>query len=87
MMLIFTDVTFLSADSELGPSVVVHTSVPFSLEHLEEDKNAIVPTILQHLRDVLPELPEPTEIKGHKWRFSQVTVLRCFYEAWWQVTG
>lgn len=57
---------------KLGPSVVVHTNVPFGMEHLEQDKNIMVPTILQHLRDVLPELPEPDEIKGHKWRFSQV---------------
>ncbi|XP_062606212.1 renalase-like, partial [Saccostrea cucullata] len=57
---------------KLGPSVTVHTSVPFSLENLEQDKNVMVPTILQQLRDVLPELPEPAEIKGHKWRFSQV---------------
>nr|XP_022319410.1 renalase-like [Crassostrea virginica] len=57
---------------KLGPSVVVHTNGPFGLEHLEQDKNVMVPMILQHLRDVLPELPEPDEIKGHKWRFSQV---------------
>lgn len=62
----------ISDNPKLGPSVVVHTNVPFGMEHLEQDKNVMVPTILQHLRDVLPELPEPNEIKGHKWRFSQV---------------
>lgn len=63
---------YFSDNPKLGPSVVVHTNVPFGLEHLEQEKNVMVPMILQHLRDVLPELPEPDEIKGHKWRFSQV---------------
>lgn len=68
----------ISDNPKLGPSVVVHTNVPFGMEHLEQDKNVMVPTILQHLRDVLPELPEPNEIKGHKWRFSQVRLNSSF---------
>ncbi|PWA21804.1 hypothetical protein CCH79_00018867, partial [Gambusia affinis] len=56
----------------LGPSLVVHTSVPFGLEHLENDKDAIQPIILQELHRLLPDLPQPVSIKFQKWRYSQV---------------
>lgn len=55
-----------------GPSVVVHTSVPFSLKHLEKDKEEVKDIIMSHLTQVLPDLPQPVEIKSHKWRYSQV---------------
>lgn len=57
---------------EAGPSIVVHTSVPFSLQHLERDKEEMKDVIMSHLTQVLPDLPQPTEIKSHKWRYSQV---------------
>uniref|UniRef100_A0A3B4Z2H2 Renalase, FAD dependent amine oxidase n=1 Tax=Stegastes partitus TaxID=144197 RepID=A0A3B4Z2H2_9TELE len=56
----------------LGPSLVVHTSVPFGLEHLERDKEDVQPIILQELHRLLPGLPEPISTKCHKWRYSQV---------------
>lgn len=55
-----------------GPSLVVHTSVPFGVEHLEEDKEAVQPIILQELHKLLPDLPQPISIKCQKWRYSQV---------------
>ncbi|XP_037319559.2 renalase [Pungitius pungitius] len=55
-----------------GPSLVVHTSVPFGLKHLEEDKEAVQPIILQELYTLLPGLPQPISIKCQKWRYSQV---------------
>uniref|UniRef100_A0A672FEY9 Renalase, FAD-dependent amine oxidase n=1 Tax=Salarias fasciatus TaxID=181472 RepID=A0A672FEY9_SALFA len=62
-----------------GPSMVVHTSVPFGVEHLEEDKEEVKPVILQELYKLLPDLPQPISIKCHKWRYSQVltTVPDC----------
>ncbi|MEQ2243362.1 hypothetical protein ILYODFUR_006306 [Ilyodon furcidens] len=56
----------------LGPSLVVHTSVPFGLENLEIEKDAIQPIILQELHRLLPDLPQPISIKSQKWRYSQV---------------
>ncbi|XP_071317954.1 renalase isoform X1 [Trachinotus anak] len=56
----------------LGPSLVVHTSVPFGLEHLEQDKEDVQPIILQELHKLLPGLPQPISIKCQKWRYSQV---------------
>lgn len=56
----------------VGPSLVVHTSVPFGLKHLEQEKDAIQPIILQELHKLLPGLPQPISIKCQKWRYSQV---------------
>ncbi|KAJ8264388.1 hypothetical protein GJAV_G00148580 [Gymnothorax javanicus] len=58
--------------SDCGPSVVVHTSVPFGVRHLEETKEEVEPLILEELEKVLPGLPQPISIKCHKWRYSQV---------------
>lgn len=57
---------------ELGPTVVVHTSVPFGIEHLEEATGEVQAVILQELQKVMPGLPEPETIKCQKWRYSQV---------------
>ncbi|XP_029933873.1 renalase isoform X2 [Myripristis murdjan] len=55
-----------------GPSLVVHTGVPFGLQHLERDKDEVQPIILQELYRLLPALPQPISIKCQKWRYSQV---------------
>ncbi|XP_074855626.1 renalase isoform X2 [Carettochelys insculpta] len=59
--------------SEFGPSVVVHTSVPFGIAHLEWDKEKVQSIILHHLENIMPGLPKPANIKCQKWRYSQVT--------------
>lgn len=58
--------------SDLGPSLVVHTSVSFGAKNLEKALSEIQPIILEELHKVLPSLPQPISIKTHKWRFSQV---------------
>uniref|UniRef100_A0A674B8P7 Renalase, FAD-dependent amine oxidase n=1 Tax=Salmo trutta TaxID=8032 RepID=A0A674B8P7_SALTR len=58
---------------EYGPSMVVHTSVPFGVKHLEEAKEQVEPIILVKLNKLLPGLPQPDSIKCQKWRYSQVT--------------
>ncbi|XP_049916448.1 renalase isoform X1 [Epinephelus moara] len=75
-----TCICYIAADSRkrnadapgCGPSLVVHTSVPFGLEHLEKDKEDVQPIILQELQKLLPDLPQPISIKCQKWRYSQV---------------
>lgn len=52
---------------------MVHTSVPFGLEHLEEDTEEVQPLILEELDQLLPGLPQPVGIKCQKWRYSQVS--------------
>lgn len=61
------------ASKTCGPSVVVHTSVPFGIQHLEEEKDAVQPIILEELEKLMPDLPQPDSIKCQKWRYSQVT--------------
>ncbi|XP_063077429.1 renalase isoform X2 [Engraulis encrasicolus] len=59
--------------SEYGPSMVVHTSVPFGIQHLEEEKERVQPLIMDELQRLMPDLPQPASIKCQKWRYSQVT--------------
>ncbi|XP_027451146.2 renalase isoform X3 [Zalophus californianus] len=59
--------------SEIGPSLVVHTTVPFGVTHLEHSTEAVQELIFQHLEDILPGLPRPVATKCQKWRHSQVT--------------
>ncbi|KAJ7324185.1 hypothetical protein JRQ81_017205 [Phrynocephalus forsythii] len=56
---------------DIGPSVVVHTSVSFGKEYLEWDKGKVQPLILDQLKEIMPDLPKPASIKCQKWRYSQ----------------
>ncbi|KAF4800920.1 hypothetical protein TURU_039207 [Turdus rufiventris] len=56
---------------EIGPSVVVHTTVTFGSEHLDSDPAEVQQIILSHLQRILPSLPEPSSIKCQRWRYSQ----------------
>ncbi|XP_048362066.1 renalase isoform X2 [Sphaerodactylus townsendi] len=58
--------------SDIGPSVVVHTSVSFGIEHLEWDIEKVQQLILKHLRDIISVVPEPASIKCQRWRYSQI---------------
>ncbi|KAM9773884.1 renalase [Syngnathus typhle] len=59
-------------DAGTGPSLVVHTGVPFGLRHLERDAEEVRPIILREIERLVPALPQPTGVKCHKWRYSQV---------------
>ncbi|NXU86243.1 RNLS Renalase, partial [Xiphorhynchus elegans] len=59
--------------AEVGPSLVVHTTVTFGSEHLDSDPAEVQQIILSHLERIVPSLPTPSSIKCHKWRYSQVT--------------
>ncbi|KAL9846538.1 renalase isoform 2-T2 [Geothlypis trichas] len=58
---------------EIGPSVVVHTTVAFGREHLDSDPEEVQQIILSHLHRIVPSLPKPSSIKCQRWRYSQVT--------------
>ncbi|XP_066856442.1 renalase isoform X2 [Anser cygnoides] len=58
---------------EIGPSVVVHTTVTFGSEHLDSDPAEVQQLILSHLESIVPSLPKPASVKCQKWRYSQVT--------------
>ncbi|KAM9011989.1 renalase isoform 1-T1 [Ara ararauna] len=58
---------------EIGPSVVVHTTVTFGSEYLDSDPTEVQQLILSYLERIVPSLPKPSSIKCQKWRYSQVT--------------
>ncbi|KAL8616862.1 hypothetical protein ACOMHN_041781 [Nucella lapillus] len=58
--------------SSAGPSVVVHTVVPFGLQHIHEDKEKVKDMVMAQVTQRLPDLPQPAEVKSQKWRYSQV---------------
>lgn len=61
-----------SATQNQGQSLVVHTSVPYGLAHLEDDLNIVKDEILGQVFGILPELPAPLSVVAHRWRYSQV---------------
>lgn len=63
---------FISESPEIGPSVVVHTTVTFGSKHLDSDPAEVQQLILSHLERIVPSLPKPASIKCQKWRYSQV---------------
>ncbi|XP_059707049.1 renalase isoform X4 [Haemorhous mexicanus] len=63
----------VSKSPEVGPSVVVHTTVTFGSEHLDSDPAEVQQIILSHLQRIMPSLPQPSSIKCQRWRYSQVT--------------
>ncbi|KAJ7414531.1 renalase, FAD dependent amine oxidase [Pitangus sulphuratus] len=58
---------------EVGPSLVVHTTVTFGSEYLDSDPAEVQQIILSHLERIVPSLPKASSIKCHRWRYSQVT--------------
>ncbi|XP_052532847.1 renalase isoform X2 [Tympanuchus pallidicinctus] len=68
-----TSLFFISESHEIGPSVVVHTTVTFGKEHLDSDPAEVQQLILSHLENLVPSLPKAASVKCHKWRYSQVT--------------
>ncbi|XP_070544410.1 renalase-like isoform X2 [Ptychodera flava] len=61
----------MESDS-VGPSMVVHTSVPFAQEYLKTRRYEVQPLVMRHLKDIFPDLPEPADIKCLRWKYSQV---------------
>ncbi|MBZ3872620.1 Renalase [Sciurus carolinensis] len=59
--------------SEIGPSLVIHTTVPFGVAYLEHSIEDVQELIFQQLENILPGLPQPVATKCLKWRHSQVT--------------
>ena len=56
-----------------GRTLLVHTGVPFGIEHLEDDKTAIKDLILEKLNTLIPGLPQASYSHLVRWRYSQVS--------------
>ena len=55
-----------------SPVLLVHTSVPFGLHHLEEDKEAVTKMVESRLSVLIPGLPPSVDNYCIRWRYSQV---------------
>ncbi|KAK2169433.1 hypothetical protein LSH36_10g12015 [Paralvinella palmiformis] len=74
-------IVFIAADSkkreqedkDIGPSLLVHASVQFTLKHIHEDVDQVCTEhILPRVHELLPQLPKSTFITNHLWQVSQV---------------
>ena len=57
--------------------MVVHTSVPFTIPLLDNPFQDVEPEVLSNLKQVIPNLPEPSSKKFLRWRYSQVSKPFC----------
>jgi len=58
-----------TADSP--PALLLHSSVPFGLAHLEDDDDTVLRMLLADLAKLLPTLPPPAAAELHRWKYSQ----------------
>ncbi|XP_054222204.1 renalase isoform X8 [Homo sapiens] len=77
--------------SEIGPSLVIHTTVPFGVTYLEHSIEDVQELVFQQLENILPGLPQPIATKCQKWRHSQVpsagVILGCAKSPWMMAIG
>ena len=64
-----------------GMTLLVHTGVPFGVEHLEDDKTAVKDLILEKLNMLIPDLPQASYSHLVRWQYSQVQVSQAYPEA------
>ncbi len=53
-------------------SLLLHTSVPFGIKHLEDDKEEMKTAIMRRASELIEGLPEPIHSHLIRWRYSQV---------------
>lgn len=60
--------------SSQGSSLLLHTSVPFGVQHMNNDKEEVKKLILQKAVELIPRL-QPTPVHSHLicWKYSQVS--------------
>ncbi|XP_006831498.1 PREDICTED: renalase [Chrysochloris asiatica] len=57
--------------ADIGPCLVIHTTVPFGVTYLERSTEDVQEVIIRHLENILPDLPQATGTKCQRWRYSQ----------------
>ena len=63
-------VCFLAGD--FGVSILVHSSVPFAMEHSSLSVKEVEELLLADLWEIFPNWPKPNHTYTHKWPLSQV---------------
>lgn len=56
-----------------GQALLIHTSVPFGIEHSETDKATVQALILKSLNELIPGLPPHSDSHLVRWKYSQVS--------------
>lgn len=67
------DLSKRGADTNNGRTLLIHTSVPFAIDHLETDKEEVKETLMKKLAELIPGLPKPDHSHIIRWRYSQVS--------------
>ena len=73
-------IRFISVDTEKRgfshqnyTTILIHTSVPFSLQHSNSSENEVKRIVLNEFRTIYPRLSTPDYTYCHKWEISQAT--------------
>lgn len=75
------NIAFVSVDSrkrcgadptDIGPTLLVHSTKSFSIQHWDAEQSLIKTILLSHLKDIIPDLPIPIDSRCIRWRYSQV---------------
>lgn len=54
-------------------SLLLHTGVPFGIQHLEDDKEEVKRLVMERATELIPGLPPPAHDHIVRWRYSQVS--------------
>jgi renalase len=61
-----------SYDDKSGPSILIHTSVPFGIQHKDTDEDVVFSMVLSNLNKILPGLGTPSSHHIVNWKESQI---------------
>jgi hypothetical protein len=59
--------------AESSPGVLVHTSVPWGIEHASSSEEHVTAMILKSLNKIIPGLGEPKGVYLQHWKLSQIS--------------
>ena len=54
-------------------SLLLHTGVPFGIQHLEDSKEEVKRLVIERAAELIPDLPPPAHDHIVRWRYSQVS--------------
>ena len=61
-------------DSQSPTCISVQSQVSYAKQNLHKTKQEMTGPLLTHLHSILPNLPPPSSITPHKWRYSQTSI-------------
>jgi predicted NAD/FAD-dependent oxidoreductase len=54
------------------PAAVFHTSIQYGADNAERNLNDVQNELVEHVKEMFPDWPEPQYTKCHWWQYSQV---------------